>query len=55
LEENYALKRILKYYAGMLFTSKHGSNETVAQWGSRIGNMGINLLRSENKYRKNKP
>jgi hypothetical protein len=29
----------------MLFTSKQGSNETVAQWGSRIDGMGIDLMR----------
>jgi hypothetical protein len=45
LEENYAVKRTLEFYAGLLFTSKQGNNETVAQWGSRIDNMGIDLLR----------
>jgi hypothetical protein len=45
LEENYAVKRTLEYYASMLFTSKQGINETVAQWGSRIDNMGIDLMR----------
>lgn len=45
LEENYAIKGTLEYYAGMLFTTKQGVNETVAQWGSRIDNMGIDLIR----------
>jgi hypothetical protein len=36
LEENYTVKRTLEYYAGILFTTKQGTNETVAQWGSRI-------------------
>jgi hypothetical protein len=36
LEENYAVKRTLEFYAGQLFTSKQGNNETVAHWGSRI-------------------
>jgi hypothetical protein len=45
LEENYAVRRTLEYYAGMLFTAKQGNGETVAQWGSRIDNMGIDLLR----------
>jgi hypothetical protein len=44
LEENYAVKRTLDY-AGMLFTTKQGMNETVAQWGSRIDNMGLDLMR----------
>jgi hypothetical protein len=45
LEENYAVRRTLEYYAGVLFTSKQGVSETVAQWGSRIDNMGIDLMR----------
>jgi hypothetical protein len=45
LEENYAVRRTLEYYAGALFTSKQGVNETVAQWGSRIDTMGIELMR----------
>jgi SMC interacting uncharacterized protein involved in chromosome segregation len=45
LEENYAVKRTLEYYAGMLFTTKQGMTETVAQWGSRIDNMGLDLRR----------
>jgi hypothetical protein len=45
LEENYAVKRTLEYYAGTLFTAKQGIGESVAQWGSRIDNMGIDLLR----------
>jgi hypothetical protein len=45
LEENYAVKRTLEYYASMLFTSKQGMGETVAQWGSKIDGMGIDLIR----------
>ena len=45
LEENYAVKRTLEYYASLLFTAKQGNGETVAQWGSRIDNMGLDLMR----------
>jgi hypothetical protein len=45
LEENYSVKQTLEYYAGMLFTSRQGTSETVAQWGSRIDSMGIDLMR----------
>jgi hypothetical protein len=45
LEENYAVKRTLEYYASLMFTTKQGNNETVAQWGSRIDSMGLDLLR----------
>jgi hypothetical protein len=31
LEENYSVKRTLEYYASLLFTSKQGNSETVAQ------------------------
>jgi hypothetical protein len=44
LEENYAVKRTLEYYASVLFTTRQGMNETVAQWGSWIDNMGIDLM-----------
>jgi hypothetical protein len=30
LEENYSVRRTLEYYAGRLFTSKQGINETVS-------------------------
>jgi hypothetical protein len=45
LEENYAVKRTLEYYASLLFMAKQGNTETVAQWGSRIDNMGLDLMR----------
>jgi hypothetical protein len=45
LVENYAVKRTLEYYANLLFTAKQGNSETVAQWGSRIENMGLDLMR----------
>jgi hypothetical protein len=45
LEKNYAVKRTLEFYAGQLFTSKQGNYETVAQWGTRIDGMGIDLMR----------
>jgi hypothetical protein len=30
---------------GIVFTTKQGTNETVAQWGSRIDTMGLDLMR----------
>jgi hypothetical protein len=51
LEKNYAV-RTLEYYAGLLFTAKQGMNEIVAQWGSRIDNMGVDLMREELQSRK---
>jgi hypothetical protein len=45
LEENYAVRRTLEYYAGVLFTSKQAPTESVAQWGSRIDKMGTELMR----------
>jgi hypothetical protein len=46
LEENDVVRRTLEYYASVLFTTKQGMNETVAQWGSWIDNMGIDLMRT---------
>jgi hypothetical protein len=45
LEENYAVRRTLEYYVGVLFTSRQAPTESVAQWGSRIDKMGIELMR----------
>ena len=45
LEENYAVRRTLEYYASVLFTTKQGMSENVAQWGTRIDNMGLDLMR----------
>jgi DNA-directed RNA polymerase subunit L len=45
LEENYAVRRTLEYHANVLFSTKQGMSETVAQWGSRIDNMGLDLMR----------
>jgi hypothetical protein len=36
LEENYAAKGTLEYYAGLLFTAKQGKSEAVAQWGQGL-------------------
>lgn len=45
LEENFSVRRTLEYYAGVLFTSRQGMNETVAQWGSRLDGMAVDLRR----------
>jgi hypothetical protein len=41
---NDSVKRTLEYYAGVLFASRQGINETVDQWGSRIHSTGIDLM-----------
>ena len=43
LEENFSVRRTLEYYAGVLFTAKQSTHETVAQWGSRLDNIAIDL------------
>lgn len=45
LEENYSVRRTLEYYAGTLFAARQGQNETVAQWGSRVDTIGLDLHR----------
>ena len=50
LEENYLVKRTLEYYTGLLFSSKQGPSETVAQWGARLDHLAMEL-RTEARHR----
>jgi hypothetical protein len=50
LEENYLVKRTLEYYTGLLFSSKQGQSETVAQWGARLDHLAMEL-RTEARHR----
>jgi hypothetical protein len=43
LEENYLVKRTLEYHTGLLFSSKQGTSETVAQWGARLDHLAMDL------------
>jgi hypothetical protein len=43
LEENYAVRRTIEFFACRLFNSKQGPSETVATWGSRIDTMSSDL------------
>lgn len=43
LEENYATRRTIDFFACKLFNSKQGSNEGIASWGSRIDAMSSDL------------
>jgi hypothetical protein len=43
LEENYLVERTLEYYTGLLFSSRQGPSETVAQWGARLDHMAMDL------------
>lgn len=43
LEENYATRRTIDFFACKLFNSKQGGNEGVANWGSRIDSMSADL------------
>jgi predicted ATPase len=42
LEENYVVKRTLKYYTA-LFNSRQAPPETVAQWGVRLDRLAMDL------------
>lgn len=50
LEESYAIKRTLEYYAGILFNARQQDKETVAQWGARLDLITVDMLR-ESKLR----
>ena len=39
LEENYAVRRTLDYYAFKMFSARQEKNESVASWGNHIDEM----------------
>jgi hypothetical protein len=43
LEENYAVRRTLDFYACRMFSARQEKNEVVASWGSRIDEMQTEL------------
>jgi len=36
LEENYATRRTLDYYARKICSARQGKNENIASWGNKI-------------------
>ena len=43
LEENYAIRRTLDYYACKMFSARQEKGESVTSWGSRVDEMQTNL------------
>ena len=43
LEENYATRRTLDYYACKMFSARQGKNENVASWGNKIDELQTDL------------
>ena len=43
LEDNYAVRRTLDYYACKMFSAREEKNESVASWGNRIDEMQTEL------------
>jgi hypothetical protein len=43
LEENYATRRTLDYYACRMFNARQGNAESIASWGSRIDALQTDL------------
>jgi len=43
LEENYATRRTLDYYACKMFSARQGKNETIASWGNKIDELQTDL------------
>jgi hypothetical protein len=43
LEENYAARRTLYYYACRMFNARQGNAENIASWGSRIDALQTDL------------
>jgi hypothetical protein len=43
LEENYATRRKLDYYACKMFSVRQGKNESIASWGNKIDELQTDL------------
>ena len=43
LEENYATRRTLDYYACKMFSARRGKNESIASWGNKIDELQTDL------------
>jgi hypothetical protein len=43
LEENYATRRTLDYYACKMFSARQGKNESIASWGNKIDELQTDL------------
>jgi len=43
LEENYATRRTLDYYACKMFSTRHSKNESIASWGNKIDELQTDL------------
>ena len=43
LEENYATRRTLDYYACKMFSARWGKNESIASWGKKIDELQTDL------------
>jgi hypothetical protein len=43
LEENYATRRTLDYYACKMFSARQDKNESIASWGNKIGELQTDL------------
>jgi hypothetical protein len=44
LEENYATRRALDFYACRMFNARQGNAESIASWGSRIDALQTDLM-----------
>jgi len=43
LEENYAARRMLDYYACKMFSSRQSKNESIASWRNKIDELQTDL------------
>lgn len=49
LEENYATRRTIDYYACKMFSSRQEKNERISSWGSRVDQMQSELRLATSK------
>ena len=46
LEENYATRRTLDYYACKMFNPRQGKNESIGSWGNKIDELQTDLRKA---------
>ena len=52
LEENYATRRTLDYYACKIFSARQNKNESIASWGNKIDELQTDLREAARRVSK---
>jgi hypothetical protein len=50
LEENYATRRMLDFYACKMFSAREGKNESIVSWGNKIDEVQTDLREAVRRF-----